>query len=258
MRELINKILNGIMRDDPNWQKLNPEVKDTPPTDPYKLMVDVRQCRKWIVNHDRFKIYPQFNEVSFGDSASAYNILSYIVNSRTCGNLTHKHGAEEFTGVDRLTFTQPGEDILTWVPMGIDRRHFHSVPLVYTYVEGTPHFVRIDNMSYDKRKVSVDEVLDMSQKNETLDWFSLKVTIANENAPKPALSPRPETWMIPKWENNNCFFLSALIGLAVSKFYEAQNPQLTEQKLRALKVPIPGWIKLGNQWHKSLVDGDHE
>lgn len=88
----------------------------------------------------------------------------------------------------------------------------HMVPYVF---DGT-HYVSLDNMQNEKKKLTAEELKNKMAKVEVDPINSQAIAFPPTFRPIP---PDSTSWTIPRWERNNCFFVSSLVQLAVYKYY---------------------------------------
>ena len=200
-----------MMRDDPHWQRLRPEVINYPPASRESLAMDLRICRQFMIERSAYYA-GYFAEDGGGASNEVFSFLKNILDSEF--KFENKFNEGEIA-IDNgcLTYSDNQFGSKTWIPACIAGDHIHAVSYVYTHGNGDPHFVLLDNLSRPKQKISLEQMCELAKQQELL---------IGPDTTKPPLTPLPMTWVIPQWERNNCFFAAALIELAVSQFFRMQ------------------------------------
>jgi hypothetical protein len=88
-------------------------------------------------------------------------------------------------------------------------------PHMVSYIFDGEHYISLNNMKNERKKLTAEELKNLMIKSN-FDANSQVIALDNAFRPTP---PNPSTWTVPYWERNNCFFVSALIELALHKYY---------------------------------------
>lgn len=224
LRKLLSHILNGMKCKDLNWRKLNGAANESHLVNPEALAQGLRTLRKFFCDRD-LQFHYNSGEKGGGFHGEVFHLLKPFVDFSMDTDISFRtYGPMRIEkGYLIHDYLFDSTTLPRWVQACFEQRGGHILIHVYTYDTSQPHFVELDNLHPQPKIASLEgmqRILTGSYNCPAVELFIHDP----QNFVMPAVSPKPETWILPTWERENCFIVVVLVALALKRFYAEQIP----------------------------------